>query len=152
MQALNLPPATLQLRNVHGQTLVFDICRRRWVQLSPEEWVRQHWLHYLTRDLGISKSLIKVEQSIGKGKKTFRADVVVYRPTALTPYLILECKAAHVAIDEQALQQLLHYQHQITAQALAMSNGLQHVFFEKTAEGAMQPVEALSVMKNNNIG
>lgn len=146
MQALNLPPASLQLRNVDGQTLVFDICRRRWVRLTPEEWVRQHWLHYLTGELGFGKSLVKVEQSIGEGTKTFRADVVVYHPALAEPYLILECKAAHMPIGEQALQQLLHYQHKITAQALAVSNGLQHIFFEKTSEGIMLPVDTLSVM------
>lgn len=148
MQALNLPPASLELRNVSQQTLVFDICRKRWVKLTPEEWVRQHWVHYLTKDLGISKSLIRVEQSIGEGLKAFRADLVVYAGATLTPYLILECKAAHVAIDEQVLQQVLHYQHYVAAQALAISNGLQHIFFEKTATGIMQPVPMLSVMQD----
>lgn len=148
MQVLNLPPASLELRNVSQQTLVFDICRKRWVKLTPEEWVRQHWVHYLTKDLSISKSLIKVEQSIGEGAKVFRADIVVYTATTLIPYLIVECKAAHVVIDEQVLQQVLHYQHYVAAQALAISNGLQHIFFEKTASGTMQPVPMLSIMQD----
>lgn len=148
MQVLNLPPASLELRSVSRQTLVFDICRKRWVKLTPEEWVRQHWVHYLTKDLGISKSLIKVEQSIGEGVKAFRADIVVYTAATLTPYLIVECKAAHVAIDEAVLQQVLHYQHHVAAQALAISNGLQHIFFEKTAAGMMQPVQLLSIMRD----
>jgi len=148
LQVLNLPPAPLKCRNVARQTLVFDICRKQWVKLTPEEWVRQHWLHYLTSDLGISKSLIKVEQTIGEGTKTFRADLVVYAAASLMPYLIMECKAAHVAINEQVLQQVLHYQHSIAAQALAISNGLQHVFFEKTTTGMMQPVPMLSIMEN----
>jgi hypothetical protein len=148
LQALNLPPAPLELRNVSQQTLVFDICRKRWVKLTPEEWVRQHWIHYLTKGLGISKSLIKVEQNIGEGIKAFRADLVIYEAATLTPYLIVECKAAQVAIDESVLQQVLHYQHYVAAHALAISNGLQHVFFEKTAGGTMQPVPMLSIMQN----
>ncbi|MCS7017983.1 MAG: type I restriction enzyme HsdR N-terminal domain-containing protein [Cytophagales bacterium] len=148
MQVLNLPSAPLRLTNLRGQALVFDICRRRWVKLTPEEWVRQHWLHYLIGDLGFSKSLIKVEQTVGKGTSMFRADVVAYRDASLTPYLILECKAAHVPLGESELQQLLHYQHYIAAHALAISNGLDHIFFEKNSEGVMQPVAKLSIMEN----
>lgn len=127
---------------------MFDICRRRRVKLTPEEWVRQHWLHYLVHHLGFAKSLVKVEQIIVQGEKSFRADVAAYRRADAAPYLILECKAPHVSIGEQELQQLLHYQHKINAQALAVSNGLQHIFFEKTPQGIMQPVAALSIMQN----
>ncbi|MCS6967507.1 MAG: type I restriction enzyme HsdR N-terminal domain-containing protein [Bernardetiaceae bacterium] len=125
---------------------VFDICRRRWVRLTPEEEVRQRWLHYLINHLFISKALVKVEQCLANA---LRADIVVYKGEALTPYLILECKSPTVVIGEADLQQLLCYQRYISAHALAISNGMEHFFFERNTSGMMQPVPVLSIMQSS---
>ncbi len=125
MEKLNLPSYTLQLRTEAGQDWVFDRFRKKYVVLTPEEWVRQHFLNYLINDLGYPKSLVKVESSLKVNKMGKRTDILVYSRKAL-PFLLVECKSSKVALTGKVFDQLSVYNKTIKAQYLAITNGLKH--------------------------
>lgn len=122
---LNLPPADLRLRNTGPKPEVWDILRRRWLVLTPEEWVRQHFIRFLTGAHGIDPFRIVQEQQLTIDGLPLRADIVVYSRQA-EPQLIVECKAASVAITQEVFNQVAHYNIQLGVPYLVVTNGLQH--------------------------
>ena len=125
MQALNLPPAPLQTRR-NGQRLeVFDPLRRRFVRLTPEEWVRQHFVVYLQTDFGIPPQVIANEVSLRLNGTQKRCDTVVYGPHA-EPLMIVEYKAPEVEITQRTFDQICRYNMQLHVRWLVVSNGMQH--------------------------
>ena len=125
MVELNLPQYSLRIKTQHGRQMIFDQIRKKFIQLTPEEWVRQHFLNYLIYDLGYPKSLVKVESGISVINMSKRTDILVYNKE-INPYLLVECKAAHVKLDHKALDQLAIYNRTIKAQYLVLTNGLKH--------------------------
>ena len=105
---LNLPPADLSLRPGRKGVEVRDILRNKWIVLTPEEWVRQHFVHYLTRHLGFPSSLMANEVGITLNSTSRRCDTVVYT-TALEPLMIIEYKAPSVRIDRHVFEQIVRY-------------------------------------------
>ena len=101
---------------------VFCIIRKRWVQLTPEEWVRQNFLLYLTESLVYPASLIAVEKQLTLGELTKRFDAVVYDKQS-NPFMIIECKEMNVPLSEKVLQQVLRYNMQLQATYLVVTNG-----------------------------
>mgnify|MGYP003594372428 CR=1 FL=1 len=101
---------------------VFCIIRKRWVQLTPEEWVRQNFLLYLTESLGYPAALIAVEKQLTLGELTKRFDAVVYDKQS-NPFMIIECKEMNVPLSEKVLQQVLRYNMQLQATYLVVTNG-----------------------------
>ncbi|MCX4368161.1 MAG: type I restriction enzyme HsdR N-terminal domain-containing protein [Duncaniella sp.] len=122
---LNLPPADLSLRPGRKGVEVRDILRNKWIVLTPEEWVRQHFVHYLTRHLGFPSSLMANEVGITLNSTSRRCDTVVYT-TALEPLMIIEYKAPSVRIDRHVFEQIVRYNIVLRVPYLVVSNGMNH--------------------------
>lgn len=104
---------------------VFDPLRRRWVALTPEEWVRQHVANHLVHDLGCPASLISVEHPLALNGLAKRADLVVHG-RAGRPLLLVECKAPGVRVEQRALEQAARYNLVLKVPYLLVTNGLVH--------------------------
>lgn len=126
---LNLPKAPLQLKESGGKRMVFDSLRRKWVALTPEEWVRQHFIHYLCTYRGVPRGLLGVEVAFSMNGVNHRADVIVYGADA-TPLLVVECKAPEVSLSSNSLGQVVRYNSYFKAPFVAITNGLKHYAVE----------------------
>src|SRR6218665_3318965 len=104
---------------------VFDIIRKKYVVLTPEEWVRQHILHYLTEELKYPKGLLSVEKEIKINNLKKRYDIVVY-DAEHKPWMLIECKEPEVQIGDPALQQLLRYHNALQCPYWFLTNGMQN--------------------------
>ena len=122
---LTLPAAALNLRQGESHPEVFCRSRRRYVKLEPEEWVRQHWLAYLTDGLGYPGGLVAVECPLKLNGMKRRADIVCHN-RAGRPLLMVECKAPDIALDEKVYQQAARYNMVLQVPVLVISNGIQH--------------------------
>lgn len=125
MQKLNLPECMLRLENRDGQLKVFDIFRKIWVVLTPEEWVRQNFLHFLKNSKGYPASLIAVEKKVNVNGTLQRFDLLVYDRLA-QPLLIGEFKAPGVEINQEAFDQASRYNGTVRAPYVIISNGMTH--------------------------
>lgn len=136
LQPLALPPYPFKLTDQSGQLFIFDEIRKKQIMLTPEEWVRQHFVQYLIKIKGYPKTLIKLEGGLRLHGMQKRSDIVVFNPQG-QKILMVECKAPDVAIDQKVFDQIARYNitHQI--KLLAVTNGLQHYYctidFEKKA-------------------
>jgi predicted type IV restriction endonuclease len=125
MQALNLPVYEVKLRTTGSRTSLFDPIRRRYVALTPEEWVRQHFVNYLCSYKGYPLSLMANEVQIQLHNTRKRCDTVVYRRD-LSPLMIVEYKAPEVEITQAVFDQIMRYNMVLKVDYLVVSNGLQH--------------------------
>lgn len=129
MILLNLPVIDVKLSKEEGKVFIFDTFRKKKVVLTPEEWVRQHFAHYLTTQLGYPKSLMKIESGLKYNKLAKRSDIVVCNNQGV-PLILVECKSYRQKLDQKVLDQVSLYNQTVKAPYLAISNGLQHYFFE----------------------
>lgn len=134
MTLLNLPPFEARLQGPQDRRRIFDILRRRYVALTPEEWVRQNFIHYLTDHLNYPATLLANEVKLQVGKKTLRADSVLY-DTQLRPRIIIEYKAPHIKITQKVFDQIVAYNMQLHVDYLIVSNGLSHFCCKITDDG-----------------
>jgi hypothetical protein len=125
METLNLPAYPFKISQKEGKALIFDTFRRSWVSLTPEEWVRQHFLMWLVSDHAYPAGLIAVETSLKYNKLKMRADAVIYGKNA-QPLVLVECKAPHIAINQKTFEQAARYNFSFNTQYLLLTNGLQH--------------------------
>ncbi|GHA57270.1 type I restriction enzyme HsdR N-terminal domain-containing protein [Pontibacter akesuensis] len=125
MDALNLPPFDYKVTKSGANYLIFDMLRRKNVILTPEEWVRQHLVHYLIYHLNYPKSLISIERGTSYNKLQKRTDVCVYDNQG-EPYLLAECKAAYVPITQEVVKQVSTYNQTLQAPLVVITNGLAH--------------------------
>lgn len=125
MISLNLPSYQIKLSGNAEKPAIWDILRRRFVALTPEEWVRQHFVHYLTEHLGYPTSLMANEIGLTIGGKQLRADTVVY-DQSLHPRVIIEYKAPTVKLSQKVFDQISTYNMLMHVDYLMVSNGLQH--------------------------
>ncbi len=125
MNELNLPPFDVKLRGTREHPEIFDFLRNRYVALTPEEWVRQHFTHWLVSQKGYPKGLLGNEIALRCGDKTVRCDSIVYGRDA-QPLMILEYKAPTVSLTQRVLNQLSAYNLLLHVDYLVMSNGLEH--------------------------
>jgi len=125
MQQLNLPPCDLRLRVTGGRQQVFDVLRRRYVALTPEEWVRQHFVHFLTAQKGYPQGLLCNEVELRVGEKRLRCDTLLYN-RELQPQMIVEYKAPEVVITQRVFDQIAAYDMLLRVDYLVVSNGMQH--------------------------
>ena len=100
---------------------IFDPFRKKWVPLTPEEWVRQNILQYLVQACNYPSALIAIEKSIQLGELTKRFDILIYKEDK--PWMIIECKEANVQINDKTISQLYQYQQVLEAEYLFASNG-----------------------------
>lgn len=125
MIRLNLPNFEIKLSGTREHPQIFDILRRRYVALTPEEWVRQHFVHFLIDDKGYPAALLANEVRLQVGEKTLRADSVLY-DRGLRPRMIVEYKAPTVTITQKVFDQISIYNMLLHVDFLVVSNGLNH--------------------------
>jgi predicted type IV restriction endonuclease len=124
-QDLDLPDHGVKTKHAAGGMQVFDPIRRRWVALTPEEWVRQHFVNHLVKDLGCPASLVGVEQSLVLNELAKRADIVVHDRQG-HPVALVECKAPGVPITQRTFEQAARYNKVFRVRYLLVTNGLRH--------------------------
>lgn len=127
--ALNLPNAPLKLTKANNELYVICLLRKKKIKLTPEEWVRQHIVYYLTAYKNYPASLIKIEHGIQVNKQIRRCDLVIYNRQGKA-VMIVECKAPSVAISQLTFDQIAHYNHQLDTNYLFLTNGLNHAIFK----------------------
>jgi hypothetical protein len=132
MIKIEYPPYQPKTRKENSLEYIFDELRKRWVVLTPEEWVRQNFLQYLLQVQDYPASLIAVEKEIQLGELKKRFDIVVYdRHTK--PWMIVECKEMNVALGEKVLEQVLRYNIILQVPYLVITNGMYCFAFESHA-------------------
>lgn len=122
--SLIYPAFNVRIKHENNKAFVFDLVRKKWLALSPEEWVRQHLLNYLITEKHVPGSLISVEKEINLNSTRKRYDAVVYN-SAKQPVLLVECKSPDVQITETALEQAMRYNLILGVKYLLITNGLQ---------------------------
>ena len=125
MFALNLPPSDLKIIKRDGKNYIFDRLRRRYVALTPEEWVRQHFVRFLLEHKGYPAALLANEVSLSLNGTAKRCDSVLYDRNA-APRMIIEYKAPHVEITQKVFSQISRYNMVLHVDYLVVSNGLHH--------------------------
>ena len=134
MIPINLPCRDIKIGGTREKPLVLDILRHRYVALTPEEWVRQNFVHYLISDLHYPSGLLANEVSLQVGSKRLRADSVLYDRN-MHPRMIIEYKAPSVQITQKVLEQVATYNLLLHVDYLVMSNGLTHYCCKMDYEG-----------------
>lgn len=127
MQELNFPHYTFKIKTSENKTVIFDIVRKKYLVLTPEEWVRQHVIHYLHFEKKYPLSLMSIEKQLKVNSLTRRTDVVVYN-TMGNPFIIVECKAPSVSISQDTFDQIARYNLSLNANYLYVTNGLNHYY------------------------
>jgi len=125
MQKLNLPEYSFKFKNQEGKPFIFDSFRKKYVRLTPEEWVRQNFVQFLVDAKNYSPALIVVEAGVKVNNNPQRADLIVFDRSA-NPILVAEFKAPEVKITQQTFDQIVRYNMQLKVKFLIVSNGLQH--------------------------
>ena len=125
MQKLNLPEYSFRIKTTEGKTFLFDALRKKYVRLTPEEWVRQNFVQFLIVEKKYSVSLIAVEAGVKVNNNPQRADLIVFDRTG-APILVAEFKAPDIKISQQTFDQIVRYNMQLKVKYLIVSNGLDH--------------------------
>ena len=128
MQALiplNLPKATLTLTRKDNVIFVNCLIRKKKIVLTPEEWVRQHYINYLSVHLLYPLSFISVEKELNYFGLKKRWDIVVYN-NLFNPIILVECKAPNIKLNQEALKQVFTYQNKLNCEFIVLSNGIEH--------------------------
>lgn len=139
-EALIFPPYDIPLETAEDKQWIYDVIRRKWVVLQPEEWVRQHLVHYLVRAKQVSPGLISVEKEIRYRDLRKRFDVVVFDQKG-KPFILCEVKAPQIPVNQDTLNQIARYNETLQAPHLLLTNGLMLAFFSQQTDGsyAFQP-------------
>jgi type I site-specific restriction endonuclease len=122
---LNLPQYSFRIREKPGKKEIFDSFRRRWVILTPEEWVRQNFVRYLTEEKHFPTNLVAIERSLRMNHRDFRTDAVLFSKSG-NPLAVVECKAPEVKISQQVFDQIVRYNLDLRVCYLIVTNGLTH--------------------------
>ena len=127
MQNLNFPSFNFRFKNSENKVSIFDEIRKKFIILTPEEWVRQHTVQFLLHEKKYPKSYLNVEKVIKLNEITKRYDIVVFRPDG-SLFLLIECKAPEVKITQDTFDQIARYNMKLKARYLMVTNGLNHYF------------------------
>jgi hypothetical protein len=133
MKKLNFPVYSFRFKNSENKVAIFDEIRKKFILLTPEEWVRQHTIQFLLNENQYPKSYINVEKLIKINDLSKRYDVVVFQPNGEI-YLLIECKAPEVQITQQTFDQIARYNLVLKAKYLMVTNGLNHYFCQMDFE------------------
>lgn len=125
MQALNLPEYTFRTKKDEGKIYVFDVWRKKWVLMTPEEWVRQNFMRYLVETFDYPSSALGIEVGIDVAGRRLRVDAIVYSRNG-ERLVLLEFKAPSVSITESVFAQAADYNTKVGAPYVIVSNGLSH--------------------------
>lgn len=127
MQVLNLPTYDFRFKNSENKIYIFDVVRKKFVVLQPEEWVRQHVVHYLIHDKKYPLSLVNVEKQLTINSLKKRYDIVVFKPDG-SIFLLVECKAPEIPITQITFDQIAQYNMQLRSEFLMVTNGINHIY------------------------
>lgn len=127
MQKLNFPPYNFRFKNKENKTAIFDVLRKKFIVLSPEEWVRQHTIHYLLKEKKFPLQLLNAEKQLKVNDLIKRYDILGYAPDGSIK-LIVECKAPHIKITQETFDQIARYNLTLQADYLMVTNGFQHFY------------------------
>ncbi len=133
MIKLNFPVYSFRFKNSENKVAIFDEIRKKFILLTPEEWVRQHTVQFLLQDKKFPKSYINVEKLIKINNLSKRYDVVVFQPNG-DIFLLIECKAPEVPISQNTFDQIARYNLVLKAKYLMVTNGLNHYFCQMDFE------------------
>ncbi|MBI3518863.1 MAG: type I restriction enzyme HsdR N-terminal domain-containing protein [Bacteroidetes bacterium] len=134
LPVLNFPAVEFRFqKNEKGNLQIFDVIRKKFVDNTPEEWVRQHIIHFLMAHKQVPASMLSVEKQLLLNNTKRRTDIVVFN-SLLKPLIIIECKAPEVDINQATVNQALRYNLQLNVPFIFLSNGLQHVFLKLDPE------------------
>jgi hypothetical protein len=125
LQKLNLPEYAFRIKTENGKQVIFDDIRKKFVALTPEEWVRQHFIQFLNREKRYPGSLMAVEKKVNVNGHRRRFDLLIYRRDG-QPLLIAEFKAPGVKISQDTFDQVVRYNIALHVEFVVVSNGLQH--------------------------
>ena len=125
METLNLPTYSFSVKSEAGRTYIFDSIRKKYVVLTPEEWVRQHLVNFLITEKKVPAGLIVLEKKIIMNTMKRRPDILLYDNKG-KPVMIVECKAPEVTISQDTFDQIARYNSVIRAPYLVVTNGLKH--------------------------
>ncbi|WP_339605758.1 type I restriction enzyme HsdR N-terminal domain-containing protein [uncultured Roseivirga sp.] len=125
MDSLNLPAYKYRLEKRDGKLVIFDPIRKKFVVLTPEEWVRQHFIHFLSGSLGYSLNRMSVETGNKYNQLQKRSDILFY-DEHMKPLVIVECKAPSIKITQNAFDQIAVYNKTLKAKLLVVTNGMAH--------------------------
>ena len=140
MLQIRYPGHPFRIKEEGEKTFIFDEVRRKWVRLTPEEWVRQNFMQYLMRVLHYPATLIAVEKAIRLGELTKRCDIVVYKHHR--PWMIVECKEPEVALGEQVVDQVFRYNIPLDVEVLVVTNGAE-TYAVQLANGTLAQLQQL---------
>ena len=125
METLNLPSYNFNIKLEGQRKVIFDSIRKKYVVLTPEEWVRQNFISYLVETKNDPKGLIAVEKKVDVNSMPQRSDIVLYNNKAI-PVMIVECKASSVKISQDTFNQIARYNMKLRVPYLVVTNGLNH--------------------------
>lgn len=127
MQRLNLPTYNFKIKNSQNKTLIFDKLRKKYVVLTPEEWVRQHFIHFLIEEKKYPVTLIAIEKQLIINNLKKRTDILIFNRKG-NPEIIIECKAPSIKISQDTFDQIARYNLKLKARFLIVTNGLSHFY------------------------
>lgn len=120
-------------RKDKDKLFIYDLTRKSYLLLTPEEWVRQHWIHYFLNIEGYSASALISEKKLTLNGLTKRIDLLITQKTV--PHILIECKAPHIALNEKTFEQVARYNSVMGAKEIILSNGIQHIRALHTVSG-----------------
>ncbi len=133
MQKLNFPQFEYRFKSTENKVSIFDVIRKKFIVLQPEEWVRQHCVHYLINEKNYPKSLINVEKELNINGLKKRYDIVIFNPDG-SILLIVECKSYDITINQDTFDQIARYNLALNAEFLMVTNGINHYYCQMDTE------------------
>ena len=129
MIKVKYPEFNFRIKDAEGKELIFDEVRKRWVKLTPEEWVRQNIIQFLLQTIHYPAALLSIEKEIRLGELRKRCDIIIYKD--VNPWMIVECKEPNVPLSQSTLQQILRYHLALPVPYLCLTNGNSVFLFQK---------------------
>ena len=144
MIKIDYPYFDFKIKAEKGRETIFDEVRKKWVTLTPEEWVRQNIIQYLLQTVKYPAALFSIEKEIKLGELRKRCDIIIYNDSL--PWMIIECKEQTVILSESTLSQILRYHLALPVPFLFLTNGIHNFLFEKK-EGGFNEIKAFPIRK-----
>ena len=148
MQELNLPFYNITLKEENGKQFIYDDIRKKYLSLTPEEWVRQNFIKYLISEKNVPASLIVIEKGLKLNELSKRADILIYKDSS--PILLVECKAPKVKITQDTFDQISRYNLTFKVPYLIVTNGLNHycckIDFDKNCYTFLEEIPDFTVL------
>jgi hypothetical protein len=145
MITINFPEPEFRIKEESGVEYIFDSIRRQWLVLSGEEWVRQNFVHFLVKNIKYPAAMIALEKEIMLGELKKRFDILVYDDNH-KPWMMIECKASTIHLNEEVLQQLLRYHISVPVTFLIITNGL-YTYGWKKEDNQLKLIESIPEWK-----